>query len=63
MDRNSARSGRKASQRAREKLRKAECGDLESAEALDRTDVVPDGATVSAEQEASDGPEGRGLPR
>ena len=63
MDGNCAGSGQEASQRARERLRQAERGDLDSAEALDRTDAANDGATISAEQEASDGPEGRGVPR
>ena len=56
-------SDQKANRRARERLKQAERGDLESAEELNQTDAADDGAAVSAEQEAADGPEGRGLPR
>lgn len=62
MDENT-QSDRKAIQRARKKLRKAESGDLKSAEELGREGSANDDAAVSVEQEASDGPEGRGLPR
>ena len=63
MDRKHSSSDQKANRRARERLKQAERGDLESAEELNQTDAADDGAAVSAEQEAADGPEGRGLPR
>jgi hypothetical protein len=63
MDRKHSSSDQKANRHARERLKQAERGDLESAEELNQTDAADDGAAVSAEQEAADGPEGRGLPR
>ena len=51
-------SDQKANRRARERLKQAERGDLESAEELNQMDAADDGAAVSAEQEAADGPEG-----
>jgi hypothetical protein len=63
MDEKHAQSDRKASQRAWRNLRAAERGDLESAKELCKQDSANDTAAVSVEQEASDGPEGRGLPR
>ena len=63
MDRKHSSSGQKANQHARKRLKEAERGDLESAEELNQMDAADDGAAVSAEQEAADGPEGRGLPR
>ena len=63
MDRKHSSSDHKPNRRARERLKQAERGDLESAEELEQMDAADDGAAVSAEQEAADGPEGRGLPR
>lgn len=63
MDRKHSSSDQKANRRARERLKQAERGDLESAEEMNQMDAADDGAAVSAEQEAADGPEGRGLPR
>ena len=63
MDRMHSSSDAKAIRRAGERLKQAERGDLESAEELNQMDAADDGAAVSAEQEAADGPEGRGLPR
>jgi hypothetical protein len=57
------RADQKSSRWARETLKDAEHGDRKSAEELGRMDKADDPAAVSVEQEASDGPEGRGLPR
>jgi len=57
MDGKHSSSGQRANRRARERLKKAERG--ESAEELNQMDAADDGAAVSAEQEAADGPEGR----
>lgn len=56
-------SDQKATRHARERLKQAERGGLGSAEELNQMDAADDSAAVSAEQEAADGPEGRGLPR
>ena len=63
MPKSTTASDRKASKEARRKLRRAERGDPSSAEELSQAEPRRDGAAVSVEQEASDGPEGRGLPR
>jgi len=63
MDRKHSPSDQRENQRARERLKKAEHGDVESAEELGQMDAADDGAAVSAQQEAADGPEGRGLQR
>ncbi len=54
---------RSATRNAREKLKKAEKGDTPAAEELGRAGTKDESAAVSVEQEASEGPEGRGLPR
>ena len=56
-------SDRKATRNAREKLKRAEQGDTPSADELGRVGTVDDSPAVSVEQEASEGPEGRGLTR
>lgn len=60
---NQHRSDQKASQKTRERLRKSERGDQESAHEVNEMDEANDSAAISVEQEASEGPEGRGLPR
>ena len=54
---------RSATRSAREKLRKAEKGDTARAEKLGQAGANDDYSAASVEQEASEGPEGRGLPR
>ena len=56
-------SDRRTTQAVREKLRKAERGKAVDAEELGRMGKVDDSSAASVEQEASDGPEGRGLNR
>ena len=56
-------SDQTASKEARRKLRKAERGNPSGTEELSQAGSSGGGAIVSAEQEASDGPEGRGLAR
>ena len=58
-------SDRRTTQAAGEKLRKAERGRARTvdAEELGRMNTVDDSSAASVEQEASDGPEGRGLNR
>ena len=63
MDRKHSSSDEMAIRRARESLKQAERGVLDSAEKLNQRDAADDGAAVSSEQEGADGPEGRGLPR
>ena len=47
----------------KEKLERAETGDLKSAKELDRAEKSAPETTEAAEQEAADGPSGRGLAR
>lgn len=54
---------RERTRTAREKLRKSEQGEVVDAEDLGRMGTVDGSSTASVEQEASDGPEGRGLTR
>jgi hypothetical protein len=56
-------SDRRTTRAAREKLREAERGKAADAEELGRMGTVDDSPGASVEQEASDGPEGRGLNR
>jgi hypothetical protein len=56
-------SDRRTTQAVREKLRKAERGKAVDAEESGRMGTVDDSSAASVEQEASDGPEGRGLNR
>ena len=58
-----AASDSKANEESREKLRRAEQGDVSGSEELSQPQSSGTEAAVAAEQEASDGPEGRGLPR
>ncbi len=55
-------SDRSETRKTRDKLRKAEEGGA-TAEELGRAGAKDDASAVSVEQEASDGPEGRGLTR
>ena len=47
----------------KKKLERVEEGDLESARQIDKADQAAPENKEAAEQEASDGPEGRGLAR
>ena len=47
----------------KEKLKRAESGDLKNAKELDRAEKSAPETTEAAEQEAADGPAGRGLAR
>ena len=53
----------KATAEARKDLKKAETGDAKAAGHLNSTRKSDPVATEAAEQEAADGPEGRGLAR
>ena len=55
-------SDRSETRKTRDKLRKAEKGQA-TAEELGQAGARDDTSAVSVEQEASDGPEGRGLTR
>ena len=55
-------SDRSETRETRDKLRKAEKGEA-TAEELGQAGATDDASAVSVEQEASDGPEGRGLSR
>ena len=50
-------------EQARQRLRQAEIGDKTGAAGLDETRKVDPAGEQAAEQEVSDGPEGRGLSR
>jgi hypothetical protein len=50
-------------EQARQRLRQAEVGDRAGAAGLDKTRKVDPAGEQAAEQEASDGPKGRGLSR